>query len=61
MKKKDETYVHGEINVRVVVCEHIAYCLVQHGEQGTQCPHPREVHDVLQALGVFHTLDDKAI
>lgn len=44
---KKPFYLHWEIWVLLVVLQYISDALVNHGEQGFQRPHAREVHDVL--------------
>lgn len=40
-------YLHGEVGVRVVVCDYIADSLVYHGKEGSECSEAGEVHDMV--------------
>ncbi len=52
---------HGEVRVSLVVVEHIADHLVEHGEEGVECPQASEVHDVVQLLGILQCLHHQTI
>ena len=44
-----------------VVGQHVAYALIEHGEERVEGTETSEVHDVLQRLAKLQALDDDAI
>ena len=47
--------------MRVVVGEHVAHALVDHGEEGAEGSQAGEVHDVLQLLPELQAADHQPV
>ena len=47
--------------MELVVVENVPDHLVEHGEEGAESSESREVHDVVESLGVLDTASDQSI
>lgn len=58
---KASAYLHWKVRVLLIVLKDIPDSLVNHGEQGFQCSHAGEIHDVLLPKRKLQALDNQTI